>query len=300
MQISRMFQILYILLECERVTAPQLAQKLEVSVRTIYRDIDALCEAGIPLYTEQGRGGGVSILPEYTLSASLLSCQERQSILSALQSAVETGAQDLSILRKLRAHFGQQEQNWVKIDFSDWSGSQNVLLPVLKQAILEKRIVEMDYYAESGEMHMRQVCPLLLWFKGQAWYLRAYCLTRNAVRTFKLSRLKRPRIIPGSFPPQALAAHENDAVYGKSQQPLVHLLLHAESCMAYRVYDDFAEESILRQSDGSFIISAAFPPGEWIKAIIFSYGEHIEVLEPPSLRAQLCSELKNMIEKYKT
>lgn len=299
MQASRMFEMLYMLMERERMTAPELARRLEVSVRTVYRDAQALSEAGIPVYAERGKGGGISILPSFKLSKSMLSEEERRSILASLQAATQAGAEDGAVLRKLRAFFGSGDCDWVRIDFSDWSGTQEHDVALLKEAILSRRRLAFVYFGESGEKTEREVCPLQLWFKGQAWYLRAYCLTRHAMRTFKLSRLKQLRIIPGEYPPhctQTLDEPESDWPEPES----LHLRMLADACMAYRVYDDFADSSITRREDGSFLIDTHFPPGAWITSIVLSYGAHAQVLEPPELREAICRAAKNLLTRYNT
>ncbi|MBQ8620179.1 MAG: YafY family transcriptional regulator [Clostridia bacterium] len=300
MQVSRLFRMLYILLERERVTAAELARELEVSVRTVYRDAQALSEAGVPLYSEQGRSGGFAILPTYKLSKSMLSEDEQQRILSSLSAAAQSGAQDKELLHKLSAFFGAATTDWVRIDFADWSGQQDQDIAVFKQAILERRVLEIDYYGESSAPSRRSVCPFKLWFKGQAWYLRAYCLTRGAVRTFKLSRIQHPAIAAGKFPEAALAAQQSDVLTTDwPEPPYIRLLMLADRCMAYRVYDDFSEKSITQQEDGSFLIDAKFPPGAWVQSIILGYGAHAEVLEPRELREAILRETEKMLERYK-
>lgn len=300
MQVSRLFRMLYILLERERVTAADLARELEVSVRTVYRDAQALSEAGVPLYSEQGRSGGFAILPTYKLNKSMLSETEQQSILSSLSAAAQSGAQDRELLAKLSAFFGAGIRDWVQIDFADWSGQHDQDIAVFRQAILERRVLSFDYFSESGEQTRRTVCPFKLWFKGQAWYLRAYCLSRNAVRTFKLSRMKQPVIAPGEFTQAALAAQQSDVLTTDwPEPPCIHLRMRADACMAYRIYDDFAHESISQQADGSFLIAAQFPPGTWVQSIILGYGAHAEVLEPKELREMILRETEKMLERYK-
>ena len=301
MQASRMFEMLYMLLEREKMTAAELSERLEVSVRTVYRDAQALSEAGVPIYAGRGKGGGISILPTYKLSKSMLSEAERRSILASLQAATQSGAEDEAVLRKLRAFFGAGDYDWVQIDFADWSGAQGRDVALLKEAILSGRVLTFDYYGESGEKTERWVCPLRLWFKGQAWYLRAYCLTRRAVRTFKLSRLKRPHIVPGAFPPEAMSAREEDTPDAHWPEPeTVHLRMLADACMAYRVFDDFAEDAIARREDGSFLIDTRLPPGAWIASIILSYGAHAQVFEPPELREEILKAAENLLARYNT
>ncbi|MBQ7886050.1 MAG: YafY family transcriptional regulator [Clostridia bacterium] len=300
MQVSRLFRMLYILLERERVTATALARELEVSVRTVYRDAQALSEAGVPICSEQGRNGGFAILPTYKLSKSLLTEGEQQSILSSLSAAAQSGAQDKALLDKLSAFFGAGIRDWVQIDFADWSGQHDQDIAVFRHAILENRVLAFDYFSESGEKTRRTVCPFRLWFKGQAWYLRAYCLTRNAVRTFKLSRIHQPAIVPGEFPQAALSARQSGVLSTDwPEPPYIRLLMRADSCMAYRIYDDFAHESITQQEDGSFLIDAKFPPGAWLQSIILGYGAHAEVLEPKELRKAVIRETEKILAKYK-
>lgn len=189
----------------------------------------------------------------------------------------------------------------MQIDFADWSGRQDETIATLKAAILEKKQLAFDYYAENGGKSERRVCPYQLWFKGQSWYLRAYCLSRHAVRTFKLSRLKRPRLLGHSFPAEALAARVDDKPSCEWEEPpLQPVVLHVEGHMAYRLRDDFDEEAISRLDDGDFLVRTAFPPGEWIVSLVLSYGEHAQVIAPQTLRDEIESRLKKMLARYQT
>ena len=134
MQISRLFEMLCILLESDRISAPELARRLEVSVRTVYRDAQALSEAGIPVYAQQGQHGGISILPGYKLSKAYLSAAERTELLAALQAMRQTGASGSHALLKLSSLFGPPQDEWVQIDFADWTGTQEALLDTRKPA----------------------------------------------------------------------------------------------------------------------------------------------------------------------
>lgn len=300
MQISRMFEMLYILLSRERVTAAELAGQLEVSVRTVYRDAQALCEAGVPLYAERGRDGGLSILPTYKLNKAVLSDEDRRCVLSSLTALAQTGASDAATLRKLTSFFGSPAPDWVQIDMADWSGRQDLLLATLKTAILERRLLGFDYYGESGRASARRVCPTKLWFKGHAWYLRAYCLDRHAIRTFKLTRIKRAQILPGAFPPEALTAQADDIPSSDWEEPpMCPVVLRVDECMAFRLWDDFNEDEITRLDGGGFLVRAAFPPGEWILSLVLSYGAHAQVVAPDELRTAVKETLQRMLPRYK-
>ena len=302
MSVSRLFEMLYILLERDRVTATELAQRLEVSVRTVYRDAQALCEAGIPLYAKRGREGGLCLLPTCKLSKAYLTGEERRSVLSSLRALEQTGADDGQALRRLSAFWGGDTPDWVQIDLSDWSGHQGPLLATLKEAILKRQRLSFAYYGESGQPAQREVCPLRLCFKGRAWYLSAFCLTRSAMRLFKLSRIRQAQIVPGGFPAEAFEADgQSDPLPGEEAAPAaLPVVLRLDACMAYRAYDDFSDQELTRLEDGSFLVRASYPPGAWIASMILSYGGHAEVLEPPALRSEIAETLKKMCARYQS
>lgn len=300
MQTSRLFRLLYILLERERVPASELAQELEVSVRTVYRDVQTLCEAGIPLYAERGRNGGVAILPSFKLSRSMVSSEEKRDILTSLQAMTTAGASEKATLGKLRALFGNESADWVRIDFSDWSGERGSMISTFKDAIVCRRLLGFDYYNTAGICKPRRVCPIRLWFKSSAWYLLAYCMDRRAVRTFKLTRIKRLALLSGEFPPDALAMlHTEPEDIQPDIQPL-SFAMKIDGCMAFRVYDDFAESQIMRTQDGGFLVRAAFIPGGWLISFILSYGEHAQVLDPPSLQLEVKNAIQKIAARYQS
>ena len=299
MSVSRMFEMLYILLERDRVTAAELAALLEVSVRTVYRDAQALCEAGIPLYAERGRDGGLSILPGCKLKSALLTEQDKGTLLAALRATQQTGADDGQTLRRLSAFLGSDAPDWVRIDLADWSGTQDSLIATLKAAILGRKRLAFDYYGEAGRPTAREVCPFTLWFKGRSWYLHAYCLTRSAMRTFKLSRIRRAHIAEGGFPPEVhAAASEGTPGEIPGSAPLMPLVLRVDGWMAFRALDDFREAEVTQLEDGSFLIRTAFPPGEWVVSFILGYGGHAEVLAPEDMRLAVRNALSDALARY--
>ena len=299
MQVSRMFEMLYLLLENGRMSAPELARRMEVIVRTVYRDAQALAEAGMPVYAERGRDGGLCILPGYRLSASVLSEGDRRAILAGLRAMEQCGAGEAETLRRMTAFLGGSAPDWVQIDLTDWSGRQDALLATLKDAILARRMLAFDYYGESGKCTARRVCPQRLWFKGHTWYLLAYCQTKNAMRTFKLTRIHRAQTLPGEFPPEALAALAAPAQkHSDAAVPRIPVTLRIDARMAYRVYDDFDETEITREPDGSFLVQAAFPPGAWILSFILGYGDAAQVLAPEALRSEVRAALQKTLALY--
>lgn len=207
MQESRLFKILYCLLEKGRATAPELAAKFEVSTRTIYRDIDALSEAGIPLYTEAGRNGGICLMDHFVLDRIVLTDGEKKEILSALQSAGAAGTGgEKSAFEKLSALFRMQSDNWYEMDFSRWGcqSGDNEKFELLKKAVLSHRQVEILYAGAGREKKQRTIWPLKLSYKSNAWYLKAWCMTKEDFRLFKLNRILEWRLLEETFTPEEL------------------------------------------------------------------------------------------------
>jgi predicted DNA-binding transcriptional regulator YafY len=299
MKLNRLFEIIYILLQKRSVSAKELAEHFGVSVRTIYRDIDVLSLAGIPLYTEQGKGGGISLLPEFVLNKSILSEQEQSEILSALQglSNVKTAETD-KVLEKLSTIFNRTAINWLEVDFSDWSFTTGQFFNAFKAAILERRIAEFDYYSTFGEKIRRRIEPIQLWFKSKAWYVKGFCLTRQDVRTFKLTRVKNLVLTHETFTERDLLSSAITSETNGHQKQEVILKLRIEPLMAYRVHDEFDEHMIEKQPDGSYIITAKYPEDDWVYGTILSYGEYIEVLEPIHIREIIKTKVQNITKKY--
>ena len=145
--LNRLLSIIYILLNKGTITAAELAQRFEVSVRTIYRDVETLSMAGIPIYAKKGKNGGICLTEQFVLDKMLVSEEEQQQILAALMSVQETGAQDeKETLRKLLEFFKTEPSNWVAIDFSDWSGRRKELFEQIKTAVLKHQVMQFDYY----------------------------------------------------------------------------------------------------------------------------------------------------------
>ena len=196
---GRLFELLCLLLERGRMTAPQLAEHFEVSVRTIYRDIDALSAAGVPVYSTPGKGGGVSLLEGYTLHRAAFTEEEQQLLLTALRSLPgDAGQGTAETLSKLSALFRRREPDWLQVELSRWgsAGADNAKFVQLKEAILSRRVLSFTYVGASGQTTRRSVLPARLVFKGRDWYLQGFCLERAAYRTFKLTRMLEPE--PGA------------------------------------------------------------------------------------------------------
>lgn len=301
---NRQLEMIYILMDKGMVTAEELARRFEVSVRTVYRDVERLSMAGIPVYASRGKGGGIGLMERFVLDRLLLSKEEQQSILSALASLQETGAvREKEVLKKLEAFFKTEPQDWVSIDFSDWSGRREELFGQIKEAVLGRRILEFDYYGQQGNMSRRQVEPVQLVFKEYTWYVRAYCRVRGAMRLFKVLRMKRVEVMDESF---ELGERHGEAQEEKEEKwdapdreafcPEVVLRIVGKE--AYRIYDRFEESEITVLPEGDYEIRFRYPMDDWVYGLILSFGDSARVLEPDWVRAELAGRIRRMAENY--
>ena len=316
MQISRLFEIVYILLDKKSITAGELAERFEVSVRTIYRDMESLSVAGIPIYAERGKNGGIRLMDNYILNKSVLSEQEKKEILAALNGLVQTRAADYSALNKLTSFFGTQsadESNWVSIDFSDWSGKKQAFLELLKTSILNCQVLTFSYFNSSGVQSDRTVYPIQLWFKARTWYLKAFCVEKKAYRTFRLTRIRNARTTGDTFKREELSSEvqlkaaqtdpkdtADTGIVGYSetiQGVPVEFKLWVQREMAYRIYDEFEEEEIRELESGDFIIHGYYPMDNWVYGMILSFGDKAEVISPDSLRERISAMGKRIMER---
>lgn len=285
---SRLFQMLYLLLEHPRMTARELAERFEVSVRTVYRDVDALSAAGVPIYAVPGKGGGVALMDHYTLDRAVFTEDEQRQLLTALQSlSGEARLGAAETLEKLSALFRRREPEWLQVDMSRWgsAGRDHEKFDVLRGAILEGRVISFLYVGSYGPAAPRRAVPVRLAFKGQAWYLQAYCLERRDFRTFKLTRVLELKVLEDRAP--AVGSPPPIDFAGTPDIPLVSLCLRFSPAMAFRVYDEFDGDCIVREPDGALTVRASFPEDAWVYGYVLSFGVGVQVLEPAELRRRL-------------
>ena len=290
MRESRLFQILYILLEKGAATAKELAEKLEVSPRTVYRDIDALSQAGVPVYAEPGRSGGIRLLGDFVLDKALFSPAERRELLSALQSGSPT-------VSKLSALFGPPPESWLEVDFSRWGNKleDNKKFETLKSAILCHQRLKIAYAAASGQITTRIVLPLKLSYKSKSWYLHAFCTERQSPRHYKLTRIMDYTLLPQHFsPPRPSPLPESPP------SPSTRFRFLFPSEMAYRVYDEFAADEISLQPNGDYLVTVEMPDDSWVLSFLLSCCGHVQVLEPLRLRNLLAETAQKIYLQNKS
>lgn len=296
MKESRLFRIIYHLMENGKSTAPELAEKLEVSVRTVYRDIDIISSAGVPIYVTTGRNGGIQIADSFVLDRLLLSDKEKEDIITALRSVSIVDNHNRDTLSKLSAIFNTKSENWLEVDFSRWGNKSqdNTMFQKIKEAIISHKMLCIVYANTRGEVIERVICPLKMVYKAKSWYIKAFCMNKSDFRIFKLTRIIQARNMEKNFSPMDFPQEKKET---KVNYENVILLFPQE--MAYRIYDEFEVDEINQDDNGDFIICAPMPIDEWLIGYLLSFGSKVYIIEPKYLKKIVYNEAKKICEQNK-
>ncbi|HZG80120.1 MAG TPA: YafY family protein [Brevibacillus sp.] len=298
MKLERLMAITIILLNRKRVQAQELAERMEVSLRTIYRDMESLCLAGIPIVSYMGTEGGYEIMDSFRLDRQMLSHDELIAMLTALRGLQSTKALSESsmerLLEKVGALVSQTEQgsladrDQILVDFTPWRSSEaeRKKYEALNHAVKEKKLVTFSYIDHLGQETVRCVEPMGLVLKGYKWYLHGYCLEREDYRIFRLSRIR-------DLQTQAVTFQRRDMKLEKLNEkwkqlpdrpgPMFDVVLHFSSALKAVVADRFDEDDIERQPDGSLLVRTTMPDQEWLISFLLSFRNEMRVLEPARL-----------------
>jgi len=297
MSVSRLFEIVYVLLELPTVTAGDLARRFEVSERTIYRDIECLSQAGIPVYMRKGKGGGISLLPGFVLDKAVLTEGEKEDILSSMRAvAALRPTENSSALAKLQNLLGKRSCDWIEVDLSSWGyfGNDAATFETVKTAILEKRELHFLYASGKAEKLPREVEPLKLLFKGAAWYLYAFCKLRGECRFFKLRRIENAILTERHFdrvvPEQILLPDTSD------KTSYFAATVRISSRMAFRVYDEISKYHVL--PNGDFLCELLLPDIDTLCSYTSSFGEFATILTPNDAVAEMIRRLDSARKNY--
>ena len=300
MKIDRLIGILSILLQEEKTTAPELAKRFEVSRRTINRDIEDLCKAGIPIRTMQGTGGGISIMDGYRMDRTILTSKDMRMILAGLRSldSVSGSSYYGQLMEKIQT--GSSEfisgRDSMLINLSSWyKGTLAPKIEIIQEAIDNRHLLDFKYYAPSGE-GVRTIEPYYLVFQWSSWYVWGWCLSRRDFRLFKLNRmdglsdtgesficrevpmpdLSNEKIFPGGIPVKALFTPD----------------------VKWRLVEEFGSECFTEMDDGRLLFSADYTDMENLVTWILTFGGKAEVLEPPEVRRAIRKAAEETLKNY--
>lgn len=300
MKIDRLIGILAVLLQKETVTAPYLAERFEVSRRTINRDIENLCKAGIPIMTRQGANGGISIMENYAISKTLFTNAEMQDILAGLRSldSVNGTNRYAQLMEKLSV--GSSDfvtgSQYVLIDLSSWyKDSLAPKIELIRMAIENCRELTFHYFSSKGES-TRNIEPYYLIFRWSSWYVWGWCKGSRGFRLFKLNRMEGLQVL--------------DIVFSKRQVPMPDLhnerifpggikvkALFDADCK-WRLIEEFGMDCFAEQPDGKLMFTADYTHEENLISWILTFGDKAELIEPEDIRIKLLHIIQSMKEKY--
>lgn len=303
MQVERLFKIVFLLMNGSCTTAKELAGHCSVSVRTIQRDLDTLSLAGIPVFSSRGYGGGVGLLKEFTMDKTFMTEQEQADILHGLQALQGAGYPDGNeSFNKFAAVFRKKaEDRWLRVDFSSWCGSGfgKEKFDRLKEAILSKRVITFKYFSSENRISERVAEPLCLLFRERAWYVCVFDQKKSCEMVLRASRIRDLRVTDETFERVMLEDPMATPDYSTSYE-LQRVVLRVAAEYSFRVFDEFPEQDIHPQPDGTFLIDEPMPINEWLTGYLMSFGDGLEVVEPVSLRNALKEKIFLMQKKYDT
>lgn len=300
MKIDRLIGILSVLLQEEKVTAPKLAEKFEVSRRTINRDIEVLCRAGIPISTTQGSGGGIRIMDGYRMDHTLLTSKDMQVILAGLRSLDSVSGSHYygQLMEKLKTGSSDfvSGRDSILIDLSSWyKAALAPKIELIQNAIEERKLLRFHYFAPSGDS-AREVEPYYLIFKWSSWYVWGWCRKREDFRLFKLNRMDVPEKCETGFMPReaVLPDLSNEKIFPGEIN--IKALFAPE--VKWRLVEEFGPHCFNEQGDGRLLFRADYTDFENLFSWLLTFGSKVEVLEPVTVRNELLKTAKSIINVY--
>ena len=302
MKIDRLIGILSILLQRDKVTSIELAEKFEVSRRTILRDIESINMAGIPIVSKQGQGGGISIMNGYKIDSTLLSSGDMQAILSGLRSldSISGTNRYRQLMEKLSADdvTSVNADNHIIIDLSSWYKSAIAgKIELIKQAIEQRHLITFRYFSPNGESE-RRIEPYHLVFQWSAWYVWGYCTERQDYRMFKLTRITELAITDYDCEDRAVPKYVSDKL--RHTKGEIKATVKFDISVKWRIIDEFGVDFLKYDESGNLIMDFTWSDKRSFFSYILTFGNNAEIIEPSEYRQEFAKLTKNIYRKYKT
>lgn len=300
MKLDRLIGVLSVLLQKESVTAPELAERFEVSRRTIGRDIEDLCKAGIPIVTTQGVGGGIRIMDGFSMDKTLLTSKDMQMIMAGLRSLDSiSGSQYYSqLMEKIKV--GSSEfvsgNDSILIDLSTWyKDSLTPKIGLIQDAIELKKTIQFRYYSPKNEME-REIEPYYLIFKWTNWYVYGWCTLRQDYRLFKVNRMDQMRHVSDFVMRENVPLPDLDDKRIFPTQNIVKAVFEPE--MKWYLIEQFGVDSFTEAPDGRLLFEYEYSDMESLLSWMLTCRDAVTVLEPETVRNELHRIASNIKTKY--
>lgn len=309
MKIDRLISIIMILLDRERINIQELANICEVTTRTIHRNLDAINQAGIPIVSYPGPGGGVGIMENYKLEKRLFSTADITTLLmgqASIRSSL-SGDEVVNVLAKIRGIIPEEQRKEIElnagqitIDMTPWVGShscQNVIR-IIQTAMDSHRLLGFQYSDRIQNKSARTIEPYRLILKNISWYVEGYCLDQQDYRGFKLSRMSSASLLDGVYEPRSFNPSPLLQPSFKDKE-VVSATLRAKDCARERLIDLFGEQcSITQERDATWIMQIPITNNARGYQYLIGLGLDCECLEPVEVREGMHTYLKKMLKLY--
>ena len=300
MKIERLIGIITILQQNKIVTAPYLAKKFEVSRRTINRDIEDICRAGIPIVTTQGKGGGISIMEGFNLKTTIFTTEELQAIftgLKSIDSVSHTSYEDRLANKITDKGSAIPLSDSILIDLSShYKDSLTSKIELLKKAISQKRLVSFHYYYNKGEVD-KLIEPYIIVFKWSSWYVFGFCTQRQDFRMYKLNRLWDLHVTDREFVSRDIPEKHKDFDSHMTDDYMITAIF--DSSEKYRLIEEYGVGCYTEAKDGSLLFRRGFTDMDVMISWLLGFGDKVEIIEPVEIREQLKKIAENILIKYK-
>lgn len=303
MKYQIMIKILMLLLSRRKVCAREIAERYEISVRSVYRYIEELCVAGIPIDVARGRYGGLTIADTYRLPVGYFTKDEYTAAVNAL-TAMSSQVSDeavLTALEKLQRQIKSERADTsvsggIIVDGGTWGDTKKFSdkMAVCERAVNESLCLDIDYISRSGEHSRRIIDPHVLIFKQNVWYVYAFCHTKQSFRTFKIGRIKSARFTGKTFEKREISREEIPLNFGYRSEELIELVLEIDK---EKLPD--AEEWIgidnIEPRGKKFVAEVSVPDDDGLVSKILGFGGGVKVVSPAALRNKVIAAARNII-----
>lgn len=300
MKIDRLLGIITILSQKEKVTAPELALRFEVSRRTINRDIEDICKAGIPIVTKQGSNGGISIQDGYKLDTSLLKSDDLINIIAGLKglgSVSKASNIEMLIEKLVPQNSGMISlANNIIIDLASYyKSSLSEKIDIIKNAITNSRLIRFTYYSKKGE-DIRIIEPYIITFKWTSWYVFGYCTQKEDFRMFKLNRLWDLEVIDEPFDKRTIPETRTDFDTHFTDENKFQVLF--DSSVKYQLVEEYGKDCFEVLDDGRLLYSGSYTNHDFIVKWLLGFGDKATVIGPDDLIYDIKAQARKILDNY--
>ena len=307
MKFETIINILFDLLAKRTVNATYLSQKYGVCVRTIYRYVETLEGAGVPLYTIRGKNGGFRIMDTYRLPATFMTEKEFDQVINSL-NAIYSGVPDKTLesaINKLKATvkheyggFDVKSGNLI-IDGGPWGDTvgYKAKLQVIEQSLNETRELFIRYHDRNGTVSERVIEPHVIVFKQGIWYVYAFCSLRKEFRFFKTGRIEAANILDKKFTRRDLSDKDLPMDFWHNSVQAERVIMEIEKKVASDVAEWLGVENV-KKTDDRFYADVSLPFDEGLVSKIMSYSNGIRVIAPESLKEKIKATALAVASKY--